>query len=183
MRINTGEGDWPYLPRGEDRHWTAGQLWVQTGIRLGVIRMSTTGAEIHAAATDHLPFFLPGPDGSDPLMTFTIWFMVALIFIVGVLYLKLHALPEHMASSTKKLQMDIVAVLALIALFTHQNIFWLAALILAMIDFPDFGSPLKSMAGSLEKLADRMPPPPSADPAPEPPAALPTAPKTAVQEG
>ncbi|QYZ69857.1 hypothetical protein [Neotabrizicola shimadae] len=135
--------------------------------------MSTTGAEVHAAATDHLPFFLPGPDGSDGLMTFTIWFMVLAVFGVGILYLKLHALPEHMASSTKKLQMDIVAVLALLALFTHQNIFWVAALILAMIDFPDFGTPLKSMAGSLEKLAGRLPEPappalPDPQPAPQP---------------
>ena len=136
--------------------------------------MSTTGAEVHAAATDHLPFFLPGPDGSDGLMTFTIWFMVLAVFGVGILYLKLHALPEHMASSTKKLQMDIVAVLALLALFTHQNIFWVAALILAVIDFPDFGTPLQSIAGSLEKLASRQagpvpPPEPEPDPQRQPP--------------
>ena len=136
--------------------------------------MSTTGAEVHAAATDHLPFFLPGPDGSDPLMSVVIVFMVLLVFGVGILYLKLHALPEHMASSSKKLQMDIVAVLALIALFTHQNIFWLAALILAMIDFPDFGTPLQSIAGSLEKLASRQagpvpPPEPEPDPQRQPP--------------
>lgn len=132
--------------------------------------MSTTDPAMHPAATDHAPFFLPGPDGSDPLMTLTIWFMVLIVFLVGVLYLKLHALPEHMASSTKKLQMDIVAVLALIALFTHQNIFWLAALILAMIDFPDFGTPLQSMAGSLEKLAARQPEPPPPAEAPQTPA-------------
>lgn len=134
--------------------------------------MSTTDTAMHPAVTDHAPFFLPGPDGSDPLMTFTMWIMVLIVFLVGVLYLKLHALPEHMASSTKKLQMDIVAVLALIALFTHQNIFWLAALILAMIDFPDFGTPLQSMAASLEKLAARQPdpPPPGETPPPAPPA-------------
>lgn len=136
--------------------------------------MSTADTTINPAATDHLPFFLPGADGSDPLMTFSIWFLVLAVFGVGVLYLKLHALPEHMASSTKKLQMDIVAVLALIALFTHQNIFWLAALILAMIDFPDFGSPLQSMAGSLEKLANRLPEPgaTAAADAPEPDGAV-----------
>lgn len=142
--------------------------------------MSTTETALHPAATDHAPFFLPGPDGSDPLMTFTIWFMVLIVFLIGVLYLKLHALPEHMASSTKKLQMDIVAVLALIALFTHQNIFWLAALILAMIDFPDFGTPLQSMAGSLEKLAARQPEP--TPPAEAPPPAPPVAPQTPAQE-
>ena len=142
--------------------------------------MSTSDTTANPLATDHAPFFLPGPDGSDPLMTFTLWFMVLIVFLVGVLYLKLHALPEHMASSTKKLQMDIVAVLALIALFTHQNIFWLAALILAMIDFPDFGTPLKSMAGSLEKLASRLPEPPA--PVEPPPPASPAAPQSPAQE-
>ena len=96
------------------------------------------------------------------MMTFAAVFLVATIFIVGVLYLKLHALPEHMASSTRKLQMDVVAVLALIALFTHQHAFWIAALLLAMIDLPDIGSPLKSIAESLEKLAGRAPAPEAA---------------------
>ncbi|MFZ0098593.1 MAG: hypothetical protein WAK98_08925 [Gemmobacter sp.] len=115
--------------------------------------MTEIAAGVNPKLTDHLPFFIPGADGSDGLMTFTAFFVVGMIFVVGILYLKLHALPEQMAGHTRKLQMDIVAVLALIALFTHQNIFWIAALLLAMIDLPDFGSPLKSIAASLEKMA------------------------------
>jgi hypothetical protein len=115
--------------------------------------MSEVAAGVHPKLTDHLPFFIPGADGSDGLMTFTAFFVVGMIFAVGILYLKLHALPEHMAGHTRKLQMDIVAVLALIALFTHQHIYWIAALLLAMIDLPDFGTPLKSIANSLEKMA------------------------------
>ena len=51
--------------------------------------------------------------------------------------------------------MEIVAVLSLLALFTHQHIFWIAALLLALIEFPDFSTPINSISQSLEKLAQR----------------------------
>jgi hypothetical protein len=44
--------------------------------------------------------------------------------------------------------------LALIALFTHEHLYWIAALVLAMIELPDFGTPLRSIAGSVERIAD-----------------------------
>jgi hypothetical protein len=40
-------------------------------------------------------------------------------------------------------------------LFTHIHAFWVAGLLLALIDLPDFGTPLGRIAGSLEKIADR----------------------------
>jgi hypothetical protein len=126
--------------------------------------MSEIATGVNPKLTDHLPFYIPGADGSDGLMTFTAFFVVGMIFVVGILYLKLHALPEHMASSTRKLQMDVVAVLGLIALFTHQHVFWIAALLLAMIDLPDFGTPLKSIASSLEKMAGPQPDAPDTPP-------------------
>ena len=57
----------------------------------------------------------------------------------------------------KKVQMEIVAVLALISLFTHNHLFWIAGLLLALIDLPDFSSPISSIARSLEKLSGRDP--------------------------
>ena len=54
--------------------------------------------------------------------------------------------------------MQIVGVLALLALFTHNHIFWIAALMIAIVQFPDFSAPLASMAQSLEKLAGGAPP-------------------------
>jgi hypothetical protein len=48
-------------------------------------------------------------------------------------------------------------VLGLISLFTHMHIFWIAGLLLAMIDLPDFSTPLRSMAGSVERIADATP--------------------------
>ena len=48
-----------------------------------------------------------------------------------------------------------LAVLALIALFTHNNVFWIAALLLALVELPDFSTPMNSIALSLEKLSGR----------------------------
>jgi hypothetical protein len=58
-----------------------------------------------------------------------------------------------MAHKSQKLQFEIVAVLGLLALFTHIHLFWVVGLLLAMIDLPDFGTPLRSIAGSVEKIA------------------------------
>jgi hypothetical protein len=62
-------------------------------------------------------------------------------------------LPEHIAHKSKKIQFEIVAVLGLIAMFTHMHIFWIAGLLLALIDIPDFGTSLDRIAGSVEKIA------------------------------
>ena len=43
--------------------------------------------------------------------------------------------------------------LGLLALFTHIHAFWVAGLLLALIDLPDIGWPLRRMAGSLERIA------------------------------
>lgn len=110
-------------------------------------------ASLHPLAVDHLPSFITAPGQTDTLFGFVVIFMIAAIFTVGVLYMRLHALPEHLAHRTQKAQFEIVAVLALIALFTHSMIFWIAALLLAMIDLPDAITPLRSMAISLKKVA------------------------------
>ena len=120
-------------------------------------RESTLSEQMHPAAPHHLPFFLPGADGSDPLTVVMGIFLVAIVLWVGTLYWKLHSLPERMAHKSQKLQFEIVAVLGIISLFTHLHIFWVAGLLLAMIDLPDFGTPLRSIAGSVERIADAAP--------------------------
>lgn len=120
--------------------------------------------QIHPAAPHHLPFFIPGADGSDTLLVVMGLFLIGTILWVGTLYWKLHSLPERMAHKSQKLQFEIVAVLGLISLFTHEHIFWVAGLLLALIDLPDFGSPMRSIAGSLERIADATPGAPPADP-------------------
>ena len=93
-------------------------------------------------------------------------FLIAALVGVGNLYLHLHTMPERMAHKTQKLQFEIVAVLGLLALFTHNHLFWVIGLFLAMIDLPDFSTPLRRIAGSVEKMAGV---PPDQDPT-EPPA-------------
>jgi hypothetical protein len=76
------------------------------------------------------------------------------VLAVGNIYLRLHTLPERLAHKSQKLQFEIVAVLGLLALFTHVHLFWIAGLLLALVDLPDFGTPLGRIAGSVERIAD-----------------------------
>jgi hypothetical protein len=101
----------------------------------------------------HLPFYVVKPGETDVLMIVMGIFLIFAVLGVGVLYLRLHSLPEQMAHKSQKLQFEIVAVLGLIALFTHMHIFWIAGLLLALVDLPDFSTPLTSIAGSVEKIA------------------------------
>jgi hypothetical protein len=112
---------------------------------------------IHPAAPHALPSFLASPDGSDPLLVVIGCFLLLSVFFVGILFLRLHTLPERMAHKSEKLQFEIVAVLGLIALFTHMHIFWIVGLLLAMIDLPDFASPLGRIARAIETLAGIKP--------------------------
>lgn len=114
-------------------------------------------AELHPAATHHLPGFITAPGGTDVLMVVMGIILLLAVMGFGILFLRLHSLPERMAHRTHKIQFEIVAVLCLIALFTHMHIFWIAALLLAMIDLPDFGTSLNRIAGSAEKLAGLKP--------------------------
>src|SRR5512145_2958732 len=109
------------------------------------------------AAPHSLPVFITEPGQTDVLMVVTAIFLVLAVLAVGLLFLRLHTLPERMAHKSHKLQFEIVAVLGLLALFTHQHIFWVAGLLLALIDIPDFGTPLRRMAGSVEKMAGLKP--------------------------
>src|SRR5262245_30381645 len=129
----------------------------------GPKRRGKLSEQMHPAAPHHLPFFIPGADGSDTLMVVMGIFLVATVLWVGTLYWKLHSLPERMAHKSQKLQFEIVAVLGLISLFTHMHIFWVAGLLLALIDIPDFGTPLREIAGSVERIADATPGAPPAE--------------------
>jgi hypothetical protein len=80
-------------------------------------------------------------------------FLALGVIAFGVLFFRLHSLPEHLAHKSQKVQMEVVSVLCLISLFTHQHIFWIIGLLLAFIDIPDFGTPLRRIAGGVEKIA------------------------------
>jgi hypothetical protein len=112
---------------------------------------------LHPAAIEHLPGFIAAPAGTDVLMVAVTMILVISVLLFGSVFFRLHTLPERMAHRSQKLQFEIVAVLGLLALFTHIHLFWVAGLLLAMIDIPDFGGSLSRIAGSTEKLAGFKP--------------------------
>jgi hypothetical protein len=114
--------------------------------------------QLHPMTPHHLPFYMVKPGETDVWMIVMGIFLIVVVLLVGNLYWKLHSLPERMAHKSQKLQFEIVAVLGLVALFTHIHLFWIAALLLALIDLPDFGTPLNSIAGSVERIADSAQP-------------------------
>ena len=110
--------------------------------------------KLHPAAPHHLPAFITAPGETDIAMVAMGVLLIAAVLFVGNIFFKLHSLPERMAHKSQKLQFEVVAVLCLLALFTHIHLFWVAALILALIEIPDFSTPLRSIAGSVEKIAN-----------------------------
>ena len=114
-------------------------------------------APLHPVATQHLPSFITPPGETDVLMIITAGILAVSILMFGILFLRLHSLPERMAHGAGKLQLEIVAVLCLIALLTHIHAFWIAALLLALIDFPDLPGWLGRIAGAVERIAGVKP--------------------------
>lgn len=108
-------------------------------------------AGLHPAAPHHLPWFLTAPGQTDILFTITTIVVIATVLGLGVLFFRLHSLPERLGH--KKLQFEVVAVLGLLSLFTHVHAFWVAGLLLALIDLPDFQTPLQRIATSLERAS------------------------------
>ena len=134
---------------------------------------------VHSLAPEHLPGFLPGADGSDFLFTAVVVVMIVIVFAFGVIYFTLHALPEKIAHGTSSAQFQLIGVLALLAMFTHNNLFWVAALLLATVKLPDFTTPLNAISRTLEEIKDREPAPLELSPALMQPPAAPVQPPPA----
>ena len=112
--------------------------------------------DLHTLAAHHLPFFITPPGETDVLFVAMAVVLIGAVLGIGVFFFWLHSLPERMVHN--KIQFDIVAVLALLSLFTHQHAFWVAALLIALIDIPSFSLPdfsglLGRIANSLEAIA------------------------------
>lgn len=97
-----------------------------------------------------LPYYMTPFGETDVLFIVIIVFILLSVFLIGLFYFKLHSLPEKMAHDTAQFQL--VAILALIALFTHNNLFWIFAILLAAIKLPDFITPVMTIARSQERL-------------------------------
>ena len=122
-------------------------------------------AELHPLAPHTLPSFIGAADGSDPLFSAITVILVLAVLGIGIGYLSLHAIPERLAHKHGNTQSQLIMVLALLALFTHNNILWVVALILAVMKLPDFLTPINSISDSLKKMttADTDATPPQLD--------------------
>jgi hypothetical protein len=115
-------------------------------------------AERHPLAPDPAPYFITPPGETDWMLVNAGVILVLAILGVGALFFRLHTLPERLAHRSQKLQFELVAVLGLLALFTHQHAFWVAGLLLALIDLPDVSTPVARIADALDSIAGRRKP-------------------------
>ena len=136
-------------------------LAIASSIDIGSARAALADSQspMHPAAAGHLPPFITSPGTTDALMVLMAFVLVAAVLATGVLFFWLHSLPERLVHKSTKVHVDIVAVLALLSLFTHIHLFWVAALLIALvkipdISMPDFSSLFGRIAAPLEKIAD-----------------------------
>lgn len=82
-----------------------------------------------------LPFFVVALGGTDYFMLAIGIFLVVVLLGLGALYFTVQAIPDRMASGSHKIQMQLVGILGMISLFTMNNAFWIAGILLAAIPF------------------------------------------------
>lgn len=98
---------------------------------------------------EYLPFFVTAPGDSDLLFGATGLFLVLVTLGFGALYFTIQAIPDRLADGASKVQLQLVGLLGLLSLFTMNNAFWVAALLLAAIRIPDLVTPLRDIVGAL----------------------------------
>ncbi len=111
--------------------------------------------ELHPMASGHIPRYIAAADGSDYLFNVMIVFAVLAIVLIGVSYFTLHSVPEKMAHKSNHPQFQLVGILALLALFTHNGLFWVAAILVAGFQIPDLGAPLRAIADAIDRNSAR----------------------------
>lgn len=110
---------------------------------------------LHPIAPHSMPPFITAPGETDVLLVCMAFVLAGAVLGAGVFFFWLHSLPERMVHNSTKVHFDIVAVLGLLSLFTHMHIFWVAALLLALVkmpqwSIPDFSSLLGRIAAAIE---------------------------------
>jgi hypothetical protein len=115
---------------------------------------------LNPAAPHHLPWFVTAPGETDVLFVAMIVLLLVVTMLVGNLFLYLYQLPMQIAGRGRihKIQAQVIAVLALLALFTGVHVYWVLGLLLAFVRLPDLWTPIDSMAQSLKQLATRRRP-------------------------
>ncbi len=100
---------------------------------------------------DYLPFFVTAPGDSDLLFSAVLVFLVLVAIGFGALYFTIQAIPDRLADGASKVQLQIVGILGLLSLFTMNNAFWVAALLLAAIRIPDIVTPLREIGAEMRR--------------------------------
>ncbi len=88
---------------------------------------------------------MAGPGETDVFLIVVICILLVVVLLAGVFYFTLHSLPEKMAHGADRGKMQFVGILSLVAMFTHNNYFWIAALLIAAVRLPDLLTPIKSL--------------------------------------
>lgn len=107
---------------------------------------------------DHLPSYVTGPGETDVLLVGAIILLPLIFLAFGAFFLSLHSVPDRMAHKVNHNQLQLIGLLTLLALLTHNNVLWLLALIVAALNPPDMLTPLRSMARSLARMSRRPDP-------------------------
>jgi hypothetical protein len=101
-------------------------------------------------ALARLPFWVTPPGETDGFLIVVGFLLVAVLLGFGALYFTIQAIPDRMAAGAHKVQMQLVGVLGLISLFTLNNAFWIAAILIAAVPLHEI-FPLQREAGQSEQ--------------------------------
>ncbi|PLU06628.1 hypothetical protein BMJ29_18605 [Sinorhizobium medicae] len=102
-----------------------------------------------------MPVFITVQRKMDLLFTVMIVIMVLTLLLVGTPYLRRHALPQYPAYFASEANLQVIGALAVVVLFTDNHPFWIAALLLALVKFPDVPSPVRLIVRSLARVNRR----------------------------
>lgn len=69
--------------------------------------------------------------------------LVGALLGFGALYFTIQTIPDRMAAGAHKVQMQLVSVLGLISLFTLNNAFWIAAILIAAVSIHEIWPSMK----------------------------------------
>ncbi|CAD0185003.1 hypothetical protein RUESEDTHA_01887 [Ruegeria sp. THAF57] len=90
-------------------------------------------SSISDEALARLPFWVTAPGETDGFLIVVGISLIAVLLGFGALYFTVQAIPDRMAAGAHKVQMQLVGVLGLISLFTLNNAFWIAAILIAAV--------------------------------------------------
>ena len=99
---------------------------------------------------NRLPFWVTPPGQTDGFLVVVGLVLVAALLGFGALYFTIQAIPDRMAAGAHKVQMQLVSVLGLISLFTLNNAFWIAAILIAAVPLHEVFPSMKSMLDTSE---------------------------------